>query len=189
MDVGGPSWRGKVGIAPEEGDFQAIVAAVINAEGPQRATAWLQGLKRAGATYQSNTAIMQAVNRGDISAGIIYHYYWYRDQAESGANSSHAKLYYFGHHDPGAFVSVSGAGVLKSSKHQATAQRFVKFLTSKQGQTDLAKSDDFEYPLNPQVPANRTLKPFDQLQPPDIGPAKIGDGTQAVTLLQQVGLL
>ncbi|MGH3796610.1 MAG: iron ABC transporter substrate-binding protein [Pseudonocardiaceae bacterium] len=189
MDVGGPAWHAKIGIAPAEGDFQAIVAAVAKAEGTQKATAWLQGLKRDGQTYESNTAIMQAVNRGDIPAGIIYHYYVLRDQAESGANSSHVKLYYFGHQDPGAFVSVSGAGVLKSSKHQAEAQRLVSFLTGTQGQTDLAKSDDFEYPLNPQVPANPKLKPFDQLQAPDIGPADIGDGTQAVALLQQVGLL
>ncbi len=106
MDVGGPSWHGKVGIAPSGADFQTIVAAVTKAEGTKKATAWLRGLKAHAATYHGNTAILQAVNRGDIPAGIIYHYYWFRDQAESGANSSHAKLHYFGHQDPGAFVSV-----------------------------------------------------------------------------------
>lgn len=189
MDVGGLSWHGRVGIAPSEADFQAIVAAVVKAEGTARATSWLGGLKRDGQTYQSNSAILEAVNRGDIAAGIIYHYYWFRDQAESGANSSHAKLYYFGHHDPGAFVSVSGVGVLKSSKHQKEAERLVQFLTGKQGQTDLAKSDDFEYPLNPAVPANPKLKPFAQLQAPDIEPGDLGDGKATVALLQQVGLL
>lgn len=189
MDVGGPQWHGKIGIPPSSADFQAIVAAVIADAGTQQATRWLQGLKQHAQVYEGNSAILQAVNRGDIPAGIIYHYYWFRDQAESGANSDHAKLYYFGHHDPGAFVSVSGATVLKSSDDQKAAQRLVQFLTGKQGQTALANSDDFEYPLNPDVPANAKLKPFDELQPPQIGPADIGDGTQAVTLLQQVGLL
>lgn len=189
LDVGGPQWHGKVGIEPAGADFQAIIAAVVADVGTARATSWLQQLKRVSETYSSNSAIMQAVNRGQLTAGIIYHYYWFRDQAESGANSNNVKLLYFGHQDPGAFVSVSGAGVLKSSKHQAEAQKLLAFLTGKQGQTDLAKSDDFEYPLNPQVPANPRLRPFDQLDPPDIGPAAVGDGSAAVTLLQQVGLL
>lgn len=189
LDVGATGWSGKVGIAPAEADFQAIIAAVAKDVGTARATQWLQGLKRAGEVYSGNTAILQAVNRGQIAAGIIYHYYWFRDQAESGANSSHTKLYYFGHQDPGAFVSVSGVGVLKSSKHKADAQKLAQFLSGKRGQSDLAQSNDFEYPLNPQVPANPKLKPFDQLDPPAIGPADVGDGTQAVTLLQQVGLL
>lgn len=189
LDVGGPGWSGKVGIAPSEGDFQAIVAAVAADVGADRARTWLAGLKRVAEVYSGNTAIMQAVNRGDLTAGIIYHYYWFRDQAESGANSAHVKLLYFGHQDPGAFVSVSGAGVLKSSKHQADAQKLLAFLTGVQGQTDLARSDDFEYPLNPKVPANPKLRPFDELDPPDIGPAQVGDGTKAVQMLQQAGLL
>lgn len=189
LDIGGSSWQGKVGIAPAGADFQAIIAAVVSLEGKVKTAAWLKGLDRVAQTYQDNSAIMQAVNRGDIPAGIAYHYYYFRDQAESGANSGHVQLHYFGHQDPGAFVSVSGAGVLASSKHQAAAQRFLEFLTSVQGQTDLAKSDDFEYPLNPQVPANLKLKPLSELDPPDVLPANLGDGREAVALLEQAGLL
>ena len=46
---------------------------------------------------------MKAVNDGEIAVGVIYHYYWYQDQAESGANSSNTKLHFFGNQDPGAF--------------------------------------------------------------------------------------
>ncbi|HEX7354787.1 MAG TPA: iron ABC transporter substrate-binding protein [Mycobacteriales bacterium] len=190
MDVGGPNWHGKVGIAPSDADFQAIVAAVDKREGTAKTTAWLDGLKRNGEEFSGNTAILQAVNRGQIAAGIIYHYYYFRDQAESGANTSHVKMYYFGHQDPGAYLSVSGAAVLKSSKHQAEAQRLLAFLAGVQGQTVLAHSNDFEYPLNPSVPANPELKPLDQLGvPTDLGPGDVGDGGTAVTLLQQTGLL
>lgn len=190
MDVGGPGWQGKVGIAPGDADFQAIVSAVDKREGTAKTTAWLEGLKRDGQTYSGNTAIMQAVNRGQLAAGIIYHYYYFRDQAESGANSGNVTLHYFGHQDPGAYLSVSGAAVLKSSKHAAEAQRLVAFLAGVQGQTVLAQSDDFEYPLNPDVAPNPALKPFDQLGvPTDLGPAAVGDGRTAVSLLQQTGLL
>ena len=55
--------------------------------------------------YRNNVAIMSAVNAGEIKTGIIYHYYWYQDQAESGANSKNVQLEFFGHQDPGAFLS------------------------------------------------------------------------------------
>lgn len=191
LDVGGPDWHGgKVGIAPSGADFQTIVAAVSVRAGQAKTLAWLEGLKRSGETFSGNSEILQAVNRGQIAAGIVYHYYYFRDQAESGANSGNVKLSYFGHGDPGAYLSVSGAAVLRSSKHQAEAQRFLAFLAGSQGQSVLAHSDDFEYPLNPKVPANPKLKPFDELGvPADLGPNAVGDGHVAVQLLQRAGLL
>ncbi len=50
----------------------------------------------------------------------------------------HSKITYFAPHDPGYVLDVSGAAVLKSSKHQAAAQRFLAFLVSKQGQEIIA---------------------------------------------------
>ena len=79
---------------------------------------------------------MQAVNKGEIQAGVIYHYYWYKDQAESGENSNNTSLHFFGNKDAGAFLSVSGAGVLATSKHQKQAQQLVKFLNGARGPED-----------------------------------------------------
>lgn len=64
---------------------------------------------------------------------MIYHYYPFVDGAKTGENSNNIKLYYFKHQDPGAFVSISGGGVLASSKHQQQAQAFIKWITGKQG--------------------------------------------------------
>src|SRR5215213_2704755 len=80
--------------------------------------------------YQGNIATMKAVNAGQIAVGIIYLYYWYRDCAESGANSKDVELHFFGNQDPGAFLSLSGAGVLRSSKKAEQAQQLVEYLTS-----------------------------------------------------------
>jgi iron(III) transport system substrate-binding protein len=60
---------------------------------------------------------LKAVKTGQIEGGVIYHYYYLRDQAKTGENSGNAALYYFRRQDPGAFVSISGGGVLASSKH------------------------------------------------------------------------
>ena len=64
------------------------------------------------------------------------------------------------------------------------------FLVSKPVQTTLGQSDiDFEYPLAKGVAPNPLLKPFDQLQPPDISMAQLGDDQQAAKLLRQAGLI
>ena len=84
---------------------------------------------------------MKAVNAGEIPAGVIYHYYWFGDQAKTGENSKNVELHYFKNEDPGAFVSVSGGGVLKSSKNPAAAQAFLEFITGVDGQTILQTGD------------------------------------------------
>ncbi len=58
--------------------------------------------------------VLESVNAGESAIGIEYHYYWYRDQAESGENSDNSELYFFGNQDPGAFLSISGAGRARS---------------------------------------------------------------------------
>ena len=95
----------------------------------------------------------------------------------------------FAPRDVGYVVDVSGAGILKSSSHQAAAQRFVAFLTSQQGQQILGHSDSFEYPIASGVTTAQPETPFDQLQPNDITVAELGTGAEAIRLLQEAQLL
>jgi iron(III) transport system substrate-binding protein len=188
MDIADPRWKGKMGYSPTGADFQAIVSAVVALEGEDAAKAWLKGLKDNAVAYKGNSRVMKAVNDGDVDAGVIYHYYWYQDQAESGANSDNVALHFFGHQDPGAFTSVSGAGVLASSKHATEAQRLVRFLTGKEGQQVLADSPALEYTVGSGVPANKVLKPLAQLDAPAVDVTKLNSQT-VVTMMQDAGIL
>ncbi|GAA1925267.1 iron ABC transporter substrate-binding protein [Nocardioides marmoribigeumensis] len=188
MDLAEPEWKGKVAFSPTGADFQAIVSAVLHLEGEARTKQWLAGLKANGEVYDGNNVVLQSVNEGDVETGIIYHYYWYRDQEESGENSDHSRLHFFGHQDPGAFVSVSGAGVLKGSDHQADAQRFVNYLTSKEGQQVIADSYALEYTLNPQVDLGRGVKGLADLDPPEVDVSDL-NGPEVVKLMEGAGFL
>ncbi|HEY4625207.1 MAG TPA: iron ABC transporter substrate-binding protein [Blastococcus sp.] len=188
MDLANPEWRGKVGFPPGGADFQAIVGAVLELRGEDATRTWLQGLADGKAVYQGNTAVMQAVNEGQIPVGIIYHYYWYKDQAESGAKTGHVKLHYFKNQDPGAFVSVSGAGVLASSKHPKEAQQFVNYLTSADGQRRLAESTALEYAVANGATSADVLPPLDTLDAPTVDPGAL-NGPKVIELMQKVGLL
>lgn len=188
MELAEPQWKGRVSFSPSGADFQAIVSAVVDLEGEAAAQKWLEGLKANGTVYQGNNVVLKSVNDGQIDTGIIYHYYWYRDQEESGASSDNTALHYFGNQDPGAFLSVSGAGVLKSSEHPEEAQQLVKYLSGVKGQTALANSYALEYPLNPDVPAPPAIKPLDELEPPEVEVSGL-NGPVVIELMQRAGLL
>jgi iron(III) transport system substrate-binding protein len=186
-----PKYAGKVGIAPSETDFQPIVTSVERTYGKPAALSWLKGLKaNAGShSYPDNETLVDEVNRGTVPFGVLNQYYWYRMQAEIGAGAVHSKLAFFAPQDPGYVVDVSGAAVLKSSKNQADAQKFLAFLVSKQGQQIIKNSISFEYPLDDGVSASSEEPAFNTLQPNAITVADLGDGSTAVSLLQQAGLL
>ncbi len=188
MDLAQPKWKDKIGFSPSGADFQAIVSAVLAVKGEAATAEWLKGLKANAKIYQGNNRVLKAVNDGEIQAGVIYHYYWYKDRAESGANSANTELYFYKDKDPGAFVSVSGAGVIKASKKQALAQQFVKYITSPAGQQILAQSKALEYPIGNGAVANAQLKPLSELDPPAIDISTL-NGPQVIDMMRTAGLL
>jgi iron(III) transport system substrate-binding protein len=109
--------------------------------------------------------------------------------AEEGKDKVPSRLHYFGHEDPGALVNISGAGALASSSDPELAQEFLAYLVSKEGQSAMTHSGDWQYPLNSAVAPPPGVKPFDTLEPPKVSPADLGDGSGPVELMQQVGLL
>jgi iron(III) transport system substrate-binding protein len=188
MDLAKPEWKDRVSFSPTGADFQAIVAAVLATQGEPATKQWLDGLKANGTVYDGNNVVLESVNSGEKETGVIYHYYWYRDQEESGENSDSSKLYFFGNKDPGAFISVSGAGVLKASDDAEDAQAFVDYLVSEEGQQVIADSYALEYTLNPQVDLGRGVKPLSELDPPAVDVSSL-DGPKVVEMMQEAGFL
>ncbi|MGE9807784.1 extracellular solute-binding protein [Janibacter sp. G1551] len=188
MDLQDPEYQGKWGAGATGADFQAIVAGMLELEGEQATADWLTGLKDNAELLQNNIVTMKAVNEGQLPMGVIYHYYWYRDQAASKEGSGNTKLKYFKNEDPGAFVSYSAGGVLKSSKHSAEAQDFLAFVTSKEGQQILTDSGAKEYTVATGVEADADLPPLDSLEAPDIDPFTL-DSEKVAELMTDAGVL
>ena len=188
LELADPEWEGRVAIAAGGADFQAIVSAVLALEGEEATREWLTGLERNAEIYASNTAIMKAVDEGEVPVGITYHYYWFRDQAQEGLVGDDAELHYFRNQDPGAFVSVSGAGVLASSDQQDDAQRLVEWLTGPEAQERLADSSALEYAVGVGVDSADALPPLAELEAPDVDPGSL-DASKVTELMQEAGLL
>ncbi|AVE03176.1 iron ABC transporter substrate-binding protein [Pseudomonas palleroniana] len=188
MDLASPSWKGRWAASPAGADFQAIVAAVLELKGEAATLDWLKAMKANASIYRGNSAVLKAVNAGQVDSGVIYHYYSFVDQSKTGENSKNTQLHYFKHQDPGAFVSISGGGVLASSKHKEQAQAFLKWITGKDGQAILKDGNSFEYAVGLNAQSNPKLTPLVQLDAPKVDASKL-NSKKAVELMTQAGLL
>ena len=188
LDLADPAWKGRWGASPGGADFQAIVGALLQLKGEEATTAWLKAMKENSTAYKGNSVAMKAVNAGEVEGAVIYHYYWFGDQAKTGENSKNVTLHYFKHQDPGAFVSVSGGGVLASSKHQKEAQAFLKYAAGKDGQAVLRDGDSYEYAVGIGDASNAKLVPLDDLQAPKVEASKL-NSEKVTALMTEAGIL
>ena len=120
LDLQQPAWQGRWGAPPAKADFQAIVAALLQLKGEAATAQWLAGMKANAKLYSDNIATLKAVNAGEVDGGVIYHYYWFRDQAKTKEISGDTELHYFRNGDPGAFVSLSGRRGAEVQQETAT---------------------------------------------------------------------
>lgn len=188
MDLAKPEWKGRWAASPSGADFQAIVSAMLALKGEKATLEWLKAMKANFVAYKGNSTLMKAVNAGQIDGGVIYHYYRFVDQSKTGENSKNTQLYYFKHQDPGAFVSLSGGGVLASSKHKAQAQAFIKYITGKEGQESLRTNNAFEYAVGVNAASNPKLVPLKDLDAPKVEPSTL-NSKKVIELMTQAGLL
>ena len=182
-----PKWKGRIGWAPTNGSFQAMVTAMRSRWGENATRDWLEAMQANEPTvYPKNTPQVAAAAAGEIDVGLVNHYYLHRFMAEEG-DSFKARNYHLRGGGPGALVMVAGAGILSTAENHDNAVRFLEFMLSQVGQQFFA-SQTFEYPLVEGVKTQRGLTPIEEINNPMISPREMADleGTQA--LLREVGI-
>jgi iron(III) transport system substrate-binding protein len=185
-----PEWKGKVGYAPTNASFQAFVTGMRVLEGDDATRAWLKGLKANDVKpYDDNLALLNAVDTGQVSLGLLNHYYWYEKVAEKGADKVTAKLHYLPGGDPGALINVAGVGMLKGADHSAAALKAVDFLLSKEAQTYFS-DETKEYPLASGITSTTPgLPPLESLKAPEIDLGELESLQETLTMLREAGMV
>jgi iron(III) transport system substrate-binding protein len=190
FDLVDPKWNGRIGIAPTNASFQAFVTAMRLSEGDEATRRWLVDLKKNDVKeYEKNTPVVEAAAAGEIDLGLVNHYYLYLVQEEQpGAPIAN---HFLAPGDPGALVSVAGAGVLESSGDAPEAERFIEFLLSPAGQRFYVDTaEEAEYPLIDGIPPKEGLPALDELQGPDVDLTSFGAEHEAtIELLRETGYL
>jgi iron(III) transport system substrate-binding protein len=181
-------YRGKIGIAPSNASFQAFVTALINEKGEAFAQKWLTNLKENDAKiYLKNSAIVEAIDQGEIDLGLVNHYYLWEVSTALGREIK-VKNGYFNSGDIGNLVNVSGAGVLATSTKQKTAQELIKFLTSQSIQ-ELFVKQTHEFSLIPGTQSPQDLPDLKSLGTPLVDLGELVNIQRTQDLLIKVGLL
>jgi iron(III) transport system substrate-binding protein len=188
LDLAAPEWAGRWGAAPAGADFQAIVSALLELRGPDETANWLVGLKRNALPYRGNFEAMRGANVGEVAGALIYNYYYFGDQAGTGESSDKLAVHYFGGDDPGAFVSVSGGGVLKASDNPEAAQAFLAFVTGPKGQAIVRDGGSYEYPIASGILPNAAMPPLETLDYPKIDPSLL-NAQEVVRLMTAAGVI
>lgn len=154
-----PAWDGRIGWAPTNGSFQAMVTGMRSVWGEAQTRDWLAGIQANNPiVYPKNTPIVEAVGNGEVSVGFVNHYYLYRFTTAQGDDFA-ARNYFLPSGDAGSLIMVSGAGVLANAPHADNAARFIEFLLSVPSQQYFA-SQTFEYPVVEGVQTVSQLTPL-----------------------------
>lgn len=182
-------FRGRLGIAPTNGSFQAFVTVMRLAFGDDKTKTFLNALKANDVkTYEKNSAIVEALASGEIDLGLVNHYYLALLKKEQP--DAPVANHFLTPGDPGAFVNVAGVGVLASSKKQDATAKFVDFLISDEGQrfytTTAAES---EFPLVAGIPGPDGLPSLTELLGDEVSVVDLGaEASKTLDLLNEVGL-
>jgi iron(III) transport system substrate-binding protein len=183
-----PAWKGRIGWAPTNGSFQAMVTAMRVLWGEEKTRKWLKGiLANDPKMYPKNTPIVGAVGAGEIEVGFVNHYYLLRFLKERG-ESFHARNYHPRDGGPGAMILVAGAGILETSKNKRSAERFLSFLLSPPAQQYFAEKT-FEYPVTEGVKIPKSLSPLSEIRSPKIMMSDMTDLKGTLKLLRKTGVL
>jgi iron(III) transport system substrate-binding protein len=187
-DLTDPAFAGKVGVAPENGSFQDFITAFRAIEGDDAARAWLEAMAANDSpNYPKNSAIVEAVGRGEVPLGLVNHYYNAQALAEDPSLPSRNHVFPDG--DLGALLLLTTASSLASTDQPDQANAFVEYLLSDAGQRYFA-DEAFEYPLVADIEPPADLPPLDSLAFPEYDFDDYGKGLQeTVDMIADIGIL
>ena len=183
FDLADPSWKGKIGIAPTNASFQAAVTAMRVVKGDAETSAWLKAMKSNAVLFEKNAQILEAVEAGQIAAGLLNHYYWYERAAEVGEDKMTSKMAWFAPGDVGNLINVAGVGVLSEKPE---AQTFAKWLLGKSAQTFFVEKTA-EYSLIG-LPAHEGLRALADIPAVKIDLSALAPLAQTLELIRDAGL-
>jgi len=187
-DVLDPRWAGQVGIAPTNASFQAFITAIRVLDGEDAAREFLDGLVANDVqSYEGNGDVLAAVDSGEISMGLVNHYYLYELATEIGADNVVAENLFLDDGGAGSLINISGAGVVSGTDRGEDAQALLEFMLSESAQSYFAETT-YEYPMVDGVDPPAGLPTLEELSAPDLDLSDLDSLGATLELINEVGL-
>lgn len=195
-DLTKPEWKGKILVRSSANIYnQSLLASRIARDGRDAALAWAKGVvaNMARKPKGNDRDQVKAVAAGQGDLAIVNTYYLGKllqsKNAEEVAAGKAVAVCFPDQGDGGrgAHVNVSGAGVVRHSRHRENAIKFLEFLTSPEAQKEFAEANH-EYPVNPIVATGELVKSWGDFRPDALPLHRLGDlGADAVRVFDEAG--
>lgn len=185
LDLADPGWKGRIAIAPTNASFQSFVTGMRITEGDEKTAEFLAALKQNAVSYEKNGQIVDAVENGEVAAGLTNHYYWYGKAAEVGQESMNSKLSWFAAGDPGNLVNIAGVAQLSDN---AAALTFIRWLVGETAQKYFM-DETFEYSMTSDAAPDPTLPKLADIAGPEIDLSDLATLSLTLELLAEAGLI
>lgn len=178
-------YRGRFGLAPTNGSFQAHMAAYRAVDGREALGDLLDGLvANEPRRYPKNGAIVDAVIAGEVDWGLVNHYYLWRALREDPA--APAANYFMPGGGASGFVNVAGIGLL--SDHP-DGGRLAPYLLGGAAQLYFAE-ETFEFPLVEGVAAAQGLPALETLAVGNVDFGRVAEVLDdTLTMIGESGLI
>ena len=189
FDLTSPEFKGKVAIPGTNGSFLDWFTVFIDQYGEEIATQWLSDMVDNHAKYYPNhRSIVEAAGRGEISMGLVNHYYNYQEVA-ANPDTHKALNYSFSDNDIGSLLVITAATILGSSENVEAGEDLLTYLLTAPVQQYFTDRT-FEYPLAAGVAPNAALPPLTALEIGSVDFDKLGGGfEEASRIIEASGIL
>lgn len=186
--VNDPNWKGRFGYHAGSSALVVQVADHIKLHGQKETKKFLESMKENAGVAASHMVGLKLVSDGALDLMIMNQYYLQRLINEQGAENVKAKIHYMNNGEADAALTFTSAGILKVSKNKDEAQKFLAFLSSKEG-NEIYTAKSFEWPTNKDAKVQVSYLPdLATLVPPKVTANTFAQLAKAKTLIKEVGL-
>lgn len=189
FDLADPKLKNKIAITyATNGSFIAGVTVYMQDKGKEKTSTWLKGLREnsGGKQFNKHSHVVKAVAQGKASVGLVNHYYIYRHLAKEP--NAPIKIVLPDQKDMGIAWNVAGIAISKHTRKRATAEKFIRFLVSDQGQRMFAEVNS-EYPVRPEIATAAQIPKRSQLKIADVPMDTLGKKRdETIDLIEAAGL-
>jgi iron(III) transport system substrate-binding protein len=189
-ELADPKWRGKICMRPGNHPYNlGLIAAMIAHKGEDATRTWLEGLKANLAVKPSGNDRAQAksVFAGECDLAIANTYYMGKmlteeKEPEQKQWAEAVKIVFPASPDFGTHVNISGMMLTTNAPNRDNALKLMEFLASDEAQK-LYADGNFEYPVNPRVPASELVRSWGAFTPDSLNVAEIAKFEPAASRL------
>jgi iron(III) transport system substrate-binding protein len=179
-ELANPKWKGKICSRPFDHPYSlGLTAAMIAKKGDAATKLWLEGVKANFAVKPNGNDRAQAksVKAGECDVAIANTYYMglmqnNEKEPEQKEWAAASRMVFPSSDGMGTHVNISGMLMTKSAPNKDNALKLMEFLASDEAQA-LYASANYEYPVNPSLPPDKTVATWGTLTPDSLNVSEI----------------